>query len=134
MSSDGLHLSRKNEHGLQIPPPKNNMIGSIDGVRLSTSKNKQRTLLVTLGSDAMSRERHRIHCKDDTQVCPLLSEDTTGNHSQCELLCTFAMEGNFNGTAPMATSENIPITSSTLHGDQTSRLLEPDCLVIKNLR
>jgi hypothetical protein len=110
------------------------MIDSIDGVRLFTSKKQQRTLLVILGSDAMSRERHRIDYKDDTRVCPLLSEETTSNHSQCELLYMFAMEGNFNGTAPMATSENIPITSSTLCGDQTSRLLEPDYLVIKNLR
>jgi hypothetical protein len=43
------------------------------------------------------------------------------------------MEGNFDGTASMATSENIPTTSSTLFGDQGSRLSEPDYLVIMDI-
>jgi hypothetical protein len=90
-----------------------------------------------VGSDVKSRKRHRIDYKDDTRVCALLSEETTSNHSQCELLYIFAMEGNFDdGTASMPTSENIPTntSSSTLFEDQGSRLLEPDYFIIMNIR
>jgi hypothetical protein len=128
-----IFLKKERERVANLPQ-KNNMIGSIDGVHLPTSKKRQRTLLVILGSDATSRKRHRMDYKDDTRVCPLLSEETTSNHSQCELLYIFAMEGNFDGTASKATSETVPTNSSTLFEDQGSRLSEPDYLVIMDIR